>query len=501
MKKNTLLKFIPLIVATLAVCSCNKTPEKIIEIEKTVIEQTYSDYVKNSVYTLSSIPDEGESRILVIPIWLSDSEVAIDISYRDDVRDDINAAYFGSVDDTGWQSVKSFYETESFGKITMYGTTTDWYETSYSINDVGNSEQLTISLVNSATKWYFNNHPEDPRTNYDLNKDGYLDGVVLIYGAPDYFQEGFNEYGNLWAYTYWLQGASSLTSPNPNAFFWASYDFMYGAEKALERTLTEYNHGDTRYCNVDAHTFIHETGHMFGLDDYYDYDSKHSFAGGFSMQDYNVGGHDPFSIMSLGWADPFIPTETGTYVLQSFQTTHQLILLSNSWNEYSSPFDEYVLLELYTAEGLNALDSNHAYRYHYPQGPLTPGIRVWHVNAKLYRYLKQSLTSDATKSGLVLAANNSTESRKIYPFYSNFHLLQLIRNNTDEVKNTSSRLSSKNLFGKGSSFSLNKFDKQFNGTGKMDTGKVFQWSFSVSDIYTDKDGIITSKISITKSAN
>ena len=56
---------------------------------------------------------------------------------------------------------------------------------------------------------------------------------------------------------------------------------------------------DYGYGKVDAHTYIHEMGHMLGLPDYYDYSFKSSPTGMYDMQDNNVGDHNPFSKMHL----------------------------------------------------------------------------------------------------------------------------------------------------------------------------------------------------------
>ena len=110
--------------------------------------------------------------------------------------------------------------------------------------------------MTTASNWYFSNH-SDARTNYDKDGDGYLDSVMLIYGAPDYLTAE-NSNTNLWAYCYWIQNSSAQNASNPgaNVFFWASYDFMYSSTKAYQRTgKSNYGGGDTSYCSLDTHTY------------------------------------------------------------------------------------------------------------------------------------------------------------------------------------------------------------------------------------------------------
>ena len=512
MQKRTLLFLIPTLVASLSLFACKQDNEPKIEIDKTEIKQTYLDLMKNNTKKYSAIPNEGVVNLLIIPVWFTDSSTFITNSTnKDNVKSDIEDAFFGDAADTGWYSVSSFYSTESFGKVTLTGTVTDWYEISqdhnyYSTDDVYSTR--TTNLTIAASEWYFAENPNVDRTTYDLDGDGYLDGVILIYAAPDYQAQGLTRSNNLWAYTSWVCNNPKVEEPVANQFSWMSYDFMYGAN-ASGRAGTNYHGGDTSHLVLDTHIYIHETGHLFGLYDYYDYDTHYDseqhmrlsyvYAGGFSMQDYNVGGHDAYSVMALGWADPFIPTTSGEITLKSFQKSHQLVLLTPEWNDYDSPFDEYVLLELYTNEVLNQNDSAYQYRGTYPKGPTVAGIRVWHVDSRLVS-TRGKVTPNAKGDKVTIGTNNNEKSGKSDEL-SNANLLQLIRNNTNESKNTYSGLSNNNLFKAGSSFSVKKFSKQFNNTEYLDNFKTLDWSFSVKSIFVDEDALITATISLNKTAS
>jgi len=58
--------------------------------------------------------------------------------------------------------------------------------------------------------------------------------------------------------------------------------------------------------NIDAHMLVHETGHMLGLEDYYSYSGLENPCGGVDMMDLNVGDHDAYSKMVLGWVNPYV---------------------------------------------------------------------------------------------------------------------------------------------------------------------------------------------------
>ena len=470
----------------------------------------YGDLVDNSVYALSCTPSTGNAKLLIIPVWFTDSSNFISESKRDYVRSDIEKTYFGTKDETGWNSVKSYYEEESLGALTLSGTVSAWYECGKSYKDYGsdpaNNESgapKTSALVETATNWYFSNHTSEKRRDYDSDGDGYLDGVMLIYAAPDYETLNNDIYDNLWAFCFWIQDYTAQNPLNPgvNAYFWASYDFMYGQEVASSRTGKTYHAGDTSHCSIDAHTYIHEMGHMFGLEDYYDY-SNNSYqpACGFSMQDHNVGGHDPFSSFALGWGKAYVPNESTTIDLKPFATDGEMIILSPNWNSYNSPFDEYLILEYYTDLGLNNHDAHNKYmrQYgkNYPTGSLDYGIRLWHVDARLlYTATGEFSANKVTVNPKISSGRVALMMSNIYydgsdyseaycsplgTSYANYNALQMIRNNTSATYKPKDMFSSSSLFKAGDEFSMSKFSKQFVNAGKLNTKTDLGFSFEVN---------------------
>ena len=475
----------------------------------------YMDFVHNNAYNISSTPCIGTPKILVIPVWFSNSDTFISTAKKASVREDIEKAYFGTNEETGWRSVKSFYYEESHGALTLNGKVSEWYECSSTYSTYRTDDGAvtkTCALAKTVTDWYFDNHDES-RKDYDYDGDGYLDGVMLIYAAPDYGSLNKDSYTNLWAYCFWA-GQSlppSVESPILNAFFWASYDFMYGSNASSRTGKTTYAGGDTKYCSIDAHTFIHEMGHMFGLEDYYDYSSKsYDPAGSFSMQDHNVGGHDPFSAYALGWAKAYVPTRSITLELKPFTSSGEVIVLSPSFNSYNSPFDEYILIEYYTPTGLNEFDVQHQYQSRYPKGASVGGIRLWHVDARLAyasngTFAPYKLTSNpkyTPSQGVVLAMSNTYDDGKeetagylsvLGSNYYNYNVLQMIRNNTTTTYTPTREkdaLSNNTLFKAGSFFSMDTYGKQFVNRGKLNADKALGFTFNVDSI-TDSGATIT----------
>lgn len=574
--KFTFAKLIPLVTVFVAISSCGTSEEQEYfspyrlnsqgvsdiynneatklesnPIDKTKLDYTYTDLLNNYVYRADNIPSltGTDARMLVIPVWFKDSDDLLfpkvneeeKSNKKEAIRNDIKNAFFGSEIDTGWRSVSGYYKQESFNKFNLTGSVTEWYECGKSfydyclVDDASTSQNNTANLVKEAFEWFKKNNSDS--ASFDSDKDGYIDAVALIYGAPDY--ETYKNVNskiigsNMWAYSYWIQDNPDVKNPKVNSYLWASYDFMY--DKSNPR-YSYYGYGDARYykdrehCKLDTHTFIHETGHLLGLQDYYDYATSYGYvnayspAGYFSMQDNNIGGHDPFSKIALGWNKPYVVDgntfeDEITLTIRPNQETGDVILLTNEFS--GSPFDEYLLIELYTPTGLNEFDTKYAYlknsKY---QGPKESGCRLWHVDARLaspvsttgrgsskayiYEPADQLVITNnptqKTQYGLEHAATNTTKhaNTKGYysevPGFSDYRLLQLIRQDKKNYRCNDS-LNSKNLFKEGDKFSTYTYATAFVNTGRFDNGSSFNFVISFDSVTSESATITIKKIS------
>lgn len=495
---------------------------------RTTMQQTYKDYAKNLYWSNYSVmPNEGTANLLIIPIWFTDSgDYITDNNKKEFVREDIELAYLGANKDIGYRSVKTYYEEESGGKLTINGYITDWYETNDPSSDYYVDSSSTRTLLRKAVEWVRAYEDIDLK-DYDNNADGYLDGVVMVYAYPDYVRLGDRNKSNLWAYCgHDTNMSADVNNPTANVYFWASYDFMYGlgADRTYERTGSSYGGGSVYRQVVDPITFVHETGHMFGLYDYYDYTSDHlTPAGTYTMQDENVSTHDPFSYMALNWADPYIPEQSCTLTIGEFATTHDVILLTPEWNQYDSAFDEYILIELYNLTGLNEYYKGDWFQaIELPDGV---GIRVWHVDARLAGNPTSALnwypTSNVHASGTVYKmADNSHAKINSFPsdqrgsfLYENQNMLQLISRTEDRNYGSLNRnynFINSDLFLENDTFTLDDYKKQFTGSDgnyyidssddiRLNNGSKLNWSFTVDDI-TTINGHSTATITLNKLA-
>lgn len=420
----------------------------------------YQDYMDNNYYSnVDSSPSKGNVNFLVIPVELTGYPMT------EATRTRIQKAYFGTEAETGWHSVASFYEQESNGRLHITGTVAPIYKANYGSTI---TDTQTTALVTTATTWYKTNNSSSGK-EFDADSDGFIDAVILIYSAPNY--TGKND--NLWAYCFWTNNTKNINSPTARTFFWASYDFM----------------DESPNTSIDAHTYIHEAGHVLGLDDYYNYDdtSKYGAAGGFNMQDYNVGEHDPYSRVALGWIDPIVPTGNTTLTINPGQA----IILSPNDLSASSPFDEYLILDVYSPTGLNLFDSTYKYggsNSMYPKGPNVTGIRVWHVDARLmknYTGSTPTLTSTITSgSTYTHAMSNSTDSTygSMYASYRNYKLLHLLQRGGTNTYVNGGQFSATDVWTAGTSFSMSSYAFFFVNSGILNSNTTLPYSFTVTAV-------------------
>ena len=442
------------------------------------------------------LPNEGEVNLLVLPIELQGYPFS---SY---FRTDLDHALNGTAEDTGyWESLSSFYEKTSFGKVHLHFEIADTY-----VSELSPRSALTSSktgegadnggyFVESALDAY---HAKHDTSKFDSDNNGWIDGIVAVYSCPDFqnMSSDFDEYGYFWAYTYWLVDDPVVGAPTGNLYFWLSYDFIYEA---------------VRTPRVDAHTLIHETGHMFGLDDYYPSEgSKFDPVGGLDMMSHNILDHDCYSKMALGWVDPYVVTGEAEITLNPSNVNGDCILVPGLDKDGNvvyngSAFDEYMLVELYTPDGLNAMDA----RNRYPGrtlGYTQPGVKIFHVDARVMRFnadrsgrkINQTyveniaeIPSDRRNYYEVGATNCSKEVACADSSFSLIHLMEAGGRNTFA---SGGLADNGTLFKKGDSFSLAYYGMNFfPKKSTFNSGANFPYTITVKEL-----SATSATISITK---
>lgn len=337
--------------------------------EKTFDQENLQDKILKEDGAIG-LPSTGDIDVLVIPVQFVGETIT------QGQLDRLKLAFNGTSADTGWESVKTFYQKSSYGKLNLSFDFTDIvslknnaryyenYKNSRNQNETGSDAILkeALSALDSTIDF----------SKYDTNGDGCIDAVYIIYSADvDYDDADF-----FWAYVTYYPNEETYDNVNLSYYMFAGFDFM-------DESLTATSPTDVVYpISINTMTYIHETGHLLGLDDYYDYYERlgaNEGLGGADMMDYNIGDHGAYSKIMLGWMDATVVTSTQTITISSLSTSGDCILVPLDFN--NSYFSEYLLIDLYSATGLNELESKMDGSYLYDG--VAYGVRIYHVSSQI----------------------------------------------------------------------------------------------------------------------
>lgn len=471
-------------------------------------DSTYSvsnlkrEYVSYSAMGWHPFPSKGNPKLLVIPIETQDD------SFTQSELKMIQTGFFGKSDETGWESVSSYYEKSSHSTLKIDGDITSVVKYPYysSMMEVkyAQDQNYIATIIEYALDAVSG---EVDFSDYDYDNDGFIDGIWFVYSPA--FQRS-NE-TLFWAVTSGLNydGTSQEIANErkkyngvlPSAFSWASVDFFKEGGYVNQGTKV-----------ADSHTFIHETGHLLGQDDFYnyDYDGKSDFdtpLGGVDMMDFNIGDHCAFTKYLMGWEKPIVVDEnyfknnTDTITLKSHSESNQSLLIpTKGYN--GTVYDEYLLLEYYTPTGLNKKD---IYGYTNNLGTFSkPGLFVSHVDARVGKFLpdergnplwdgnkydKLPPLSDEWNKYFMFAPIYSNTKSSCYetslqnsnaPFYRGA-LISLLSASGKKIQGDyTGYASNASLFKKGVSF-LSKYP-----TFIFDDGNTLDYDFEISSLDSDE---------------
>ncbi len=440
---------------------------------------SYDDIFKAN-RSLGVTPSKGNVKIFVVPVNFSDLITVYDFRNKTNLNK-LKAAFSGTKEDYTTEyaeSLKSFYLKSSYGALNFDFVFTDIFTPSFTSEDfVKRTDDYGTETSYLIEEFYSNGTIGKQKINfldpsYDVNNDGYVDGVWFIYN-----DDRVNKRTNYWPYTYWYQKNSNI---NISVYANCSVYFTY------EGTSLGY----------DAHTLCHETGHMLGLDDYYITSgggNTMSPLGGLDMMDYNIGDHNAFSKFALDWVKPYIVEDDSLLTIKPFESSGECIIIpTSSFNE--SAFSEYIILEYYTPTGLNELDSKVAYQGLEKYFTI-PGIRMFHVDARLckaiynsYEYLDSNITElTYNYSYTYEVATSNTPNYS----YNGENLIEAI---TKDNRSTTGGKATNNssLFVDGDIMDPSKYTAFFKNSLMHDNTK---FEYKIEIMYTQSDGAC---IKITK---
>ena len=455
----------------------------------------------------------GTQPILVLPIVFSDK------TFSAKELEEIKILTGGKAEETKyWESLGSFYQKSSYGKLNLTFTYSDpvdmgmsaksFYSKYSKTEDATNYGLGAAMALKKGVSAYKKAHGNDSTKPFDTDNDGYIDSVIMIYAenqTPSYDSDG----SVFWAYRFWdiwnESGTEAgnyvdpnVSSPVGNSYFWASLGFFY------EGTGTRDSH-----TGIDAHTLIHEFGHMLGADDYYNTDDEPTSepSGCKAMMAFNVLDHDIFNKLQFNWVTPHYVNGSCTISIRPSESSGDCIILTDpdGWN--GTAFDEYVIIEFFTPTGLNQLDSEETYPGWDGMGSTgydNPGIRMWHVDNRLAKcnassgkttayYSDKEVRSGNLGSNTyypVIAASNSTTTDTEVAAGKNFDALTLISSKGSKF-DSQNWSEDDDLFHEGDVFSLvdskvsGKYQRYFANKKTLNNGNSLPYEVQIGQITSE----------------
>ena len=424
-----------------------------------------------------------EQNLLVVPIYFTDSSVATSETLKQEKKILLENAFFGEENYTTYQSVASYYNKSSYGHLRVKGEVLDWINIPQSsLEAYQEGKNSPENYSDKIAKMIVDNLDEDIFNKYSKNNEGILDALYIIYDHPYQNDKKNNEDSLFWAYTYHCKSSSKVSN-----YSWSSFDFV--GDKALSKHI------------VDATTYIHETGHLFGLLDYYNKGSLSSYQpmGFMDMMDYNLGDHSPLSKYLLNWTSPYIlnmgDKSSGSISIKPFSESGEFILIPRS--DYNgTAYDRYLLISFFTPTGLNDLSDFPSYEYVDQDGnkqvftyPNKYGVLVYEVNAKL-GYYKSGVIRSFTPTCFI----DETPDKGDYVI--NFYYDNEINNQNDKPLYHLLESSGQNSFLEGkcaSNKTLFKYNSTFGIDTFQDLASEFGVTFKVSGLNLDSATITFTK--------
>lgn len=341
------------------------------------VDFTKAEKVKNVTeqgYYIDGCPTTGSPAVLVIPVQFSDVTAASK-GYTTDALVDA----FSKGGNTDYYSVYDYYYISSYGNLTLDITVLDyWFTPEYDSNYYYNAtydyygDQVAIGdqLIMDEALAYLEDKMD--LSAFDSDNNDIIDSVVLV-NTLDVGEEDF-----YWAYRYWNiytdeQGYYyEYDGVSANDYLWVSYQFLNESYDAEGNAV--YTDSSVR----NTYTYIHEFGHILGLDDYYDTAYIGAPLDGADIMDAMLGDQNAYSKFNLGWLTTsrlVVADGSVTLTLEDFTKNGDTIIIANNWDVSLGAYQEYYVLVYYTAKGLNAGEGAGYFA--------RDGVVVYHVNASL----------------------------------------------------------------------------------------------------------------------
>ncbi len=320
-----------------------------------------------------------------VPVFLVDFADAPHLASQ--TPGDVQEKMFGAGDASEFpaESLRAFYQRSSYDQLTIQGDVYGWYRSPYTRAQFeqeaadyealyadeygeGIGPKYARSLLVTTVLREYDAHVDF--SQYDSDNDGHIDAVFVKWAGER------GEWGTLWWGT---QGYHRWNATFDGKGVWKFVSSEYSADSARYPGYPFYS------PLVD----IHETGHLLGLPDYYDYDmtvGPDGGVGGWDMMDFNRGDHNAFSKYLLGWLVPTVVTEGERVIeLQPSSTSTNAVLIMPGASFHS--YEEFFMAE-YRAPGTGNIPNTvpvvfGGFMTGVDAPYTTEGLFVWHVDARL----------------------------------------------------------------------------------------------------------------------
>jgi len=422
---------------------------------------------------------QGDVMTLVVPVVWEDQKQQASDENLEALRAELGriADESGSVTDhssalTDRFSLSAYYDAASYGKYAVTSFVTDWYEAPFPFEGRMENESLSGGdFPERVYAWAMSRYPDMDWSLFDRDADGFLDSFIIVNFGVDTDGEmlmGTHSHAVHVSRGYTGEGAGTPQRPRIKNFISMNASFL----------------GDN--------TLIHEFAHRFGLIDYYDVTySGIDAVGSYDMQAGSFGDWNAYSKYAAGWIEPEIVQglsagQSVEITIGAFADTGDAIVIPAAGAQHDGPFGEYILIDLFTAGGVNRYDAaafglNDA-----------AGVRIYHVSASMEKRVLTGSDGTLYPIGTVHYANAyNTEGR---------YLIELIQSGGDNTftdkENLRPRLTAQDLFAAGDVFTAD--GSEFFANGRMDDGSQFGYIVEIVRIERNDAGEYSAVVRITR---
>ena len=329
-------------------------------------------------------PQTGNVKILVVPVAFESDEAYT----NQDLFAKLDRVF--NAEDLEYQSVSSYYKNSSYNKLNLtFDIYNEYVNANYDIehykDSINSLFKEIIGKIDSKVNF----------ANYDSDSDNYIDGIWFI----NNLKYSTNSQNNLlWAFETLYSTNDKFDGLNVGPVANASYYFMDPeGQQSKGYGLTD----------LVSNVYIHETGHMLGLEDLYGNPNSYNFTSfntyTMDMMDSNVFDHNAVNKILLDWIDPYVVSSSGIIKLKSASLDGEAIIIKKNVNTNFSRYSEYIVVEFFTPDLNNELPSQKllkSNRY---------GLRIYHFNGTLDnngRYFYNNLRDDSNPHYLKLLPVN-----------------------------------------------------------------------------------------------